>query len=1751
LLPQNPHALHSSGRTSRSSEPLAKHNSATVPRASDTQRTQQVCARCVGCPDIAPRVSLRATRAHSTRHAGRVSHRSHRAPCQTQQRLRPTTHSGHENVPGASTARHSASRQPACYTHALHSSRRTSLSSLPQSPLPNTTAPPSNDAQRTRDRAGCVDFPDIAPRVSLRATRAHSTRHAGRVSHRSHRAPCQTQQRLRPTTHSGHENVPGASTARHSASRQPACYTHALHSSRRTSLSSLPQSPLPNTTAPPSNDAQRTRDRAGCVDFPDIAPRASPRATRTHSTRHAGRVSHRSHRAPCQTRQRLRPTTHSEHEIVPGASTSQTSRLASACALHARTPLVTPDESLIAPTEPLAKHNSASVQQHTAATRTCRVHRLPDIAPRASPRATRTHSTRHAGRVSHRSHRAPCQTQQRLRPTTHSGHENVPGASTARHSASRQPACYTHALHSSRRTSLSSLPQSPLPNTTAPPSNDAQRTRDRAGCVDFPDIAPRVSLRATRAHSTRHAGRVSHRSHRAPCQTQQRLRPTTHSGHENVPGASTARHSASRQPACYTHALHSSRRTSLSSLPQSPLPNTTAPPSNNAQRTRESCRVRRLPRHSASRQPACYTHALHSSRRTSLSSLPQSPLPNTTAPPSNDAQRTRDRAGCVDFPDIAPRVSLRATRAHSTRHAGRVSHRSHRAPCQTQQRLRPTTHSGHENVPGASTARHSASRQPACYTHALHSSRRTSLSSLPQSPLPNTTAPPSNDAQRTRDRAGCVDFPDIAPRVSLRATRAHSTRHAGRVSHRSHRAPCQTQQRLRPTTHSGHENVPGASTARHSASRQPACYTHALHSSRRTSLSSLPQSPLPNTTAPPSNDAQRTRDRAGCVDFPDIAPRVSLRATRAHSTRHAGRVSHRSHRAPCQTQQRLRPTTHSGHENVPGASTARHSASRQPACYTHALHSSRRTSLSSLPQSPLPNTTAPPSNDAQRTRDRAGCVDFPDIAPRVSLRATRAHSTRHAGRVSHRSHRAPCQTQQRLRPTTHSGHENVPGASTARHSASRQPACYTHALHSSRRTSLSSLPQSPLPNTTAPPSHEPATHSEHSKSAPGASAAQTSRLASACALHARTPLVTPDESLIAPTEPLAKHDSASVQRRTANTRSCRVRRLPRPRASRQPARYTRALHSSRRTSLSSLPQSPLPNTTAPPSHEPATHSEHSKSAPGASAAQTSRLASACALHARTPLVTPDESLIAPTEPLAKHDSASVQQHTAATRTCRVPRLPDIAPRASPRATRTHSTRHAGRVSHRSHRAPCQTRQRLRPTTHSGHENVPGASTARHSASRQPACYTHALHSSRRTSLSSLPQSPLPNTTAPPSNDAQRTRDRAGCVDFPDIAPRVSLRATRAHSTRHAGRVSHRSHRAPCQTRQRLRPTTHSGHENVPGASTARHSASRQPACYTHALHSSRRTSLSSLPQSPLPNTTAPPSNDAQRTRDRARVRRLPRHRASRQPARSTRALHSSRPDESLIAPTEPPCRPRPRLRPTTHSEHSKSAPGASAAQTSRLASACALHARTPLVTPDESLIAPTEPLPNTTAPPSNDAQRTRDRAGCVDFPDIAPRVSLRATRAHSTRHAGRVSHRSHRAPCQTRQRLRPTTHSEHEIVPGASTSQTSRLASACALHARTPLVTPDESLIAPTEPLAKHNSASVQQHTAATRTCRVHRLPDIAPRASPRATRTHSTRHAGRVSHRSHRAPCQTRQRLRPTTHSEHEIVPGASTSQT
>jgi hypothetical protein len=226
-------------------------------------------------------------------------------------------------------------------------------------------------------------------------------------------------------------------------------------------------------------------------------------------------------------------------------------------------------------------------------------------------------------------------------------------------------------------------------------------------------------------------------------------------------------------------------------------------------------------------------------------------------------------------------------------------------------------------------------------------------------------------------------------------------------------------------------------------------------------------------------------------------------------------------------------------------------------------------------------------------------------------------------------------------------------------------------------------------------------------------------------------------------------------------------------------------------------------------------------------------------------------------------------------------------------------------------------------------------------------------------------------------------------------------------------------------------------------------------------------------------------------------------------------------------------------------------PGASTSQTSRLASACALHARTPLVTPDESLIAPTEPLAKHNS--ASVQQHTAATRTCRvhRLPDIAPRASPRATRTHSTRHAGRVSHRSHRAPCQTRQRLRPTTHSEHEIVPGASTSQTSRLASACALHARTPLVTPDESLIAPTEPLAKHNSASVQQHTAATRTCRVHRLPDIAPRASPRATRTHSTRHAGRVSHRSHRAPCQTRQRLRPTTHSEHEIVPGASTSQT
>jgi hypothetical protein len=944
-------------------EPLAKHDSASVPRASDTQRTQQVCARCVGCPDIAPRVSLRATRTHSTRHAGRVSHRSHRAPCQTRQRLRPTTHSGHENVPGASTARHSASRQPACYTHALHSSRRTSLSSLPQSPLPNTTAPPSHE----------------------------------------------------PATHSEHsKSAPGASAAQTSRLAS-ACALHA-----RTPLVTpdesliAPTEPLAkhdSASVPRASDTQRTQQVcARCVGCPDIAPRVSLRATRTHSTRHAGRVSHRSHRAPCQTRQRLRPTTHSEHEIVPGASTSQTSRLASACALHARTPLVTPDESLIAPTEPLAKHDSASVQRRTANTRSCRVRRLP--RPRAS----------------------------------------------------RQPARYTRALHSSRRTSLSSLPQSPLPNTTAPPSHE----------------------------------------------------PATHSEHsKSAPGASAAQ---------------TSRLAS-----------------------------------------ACALHA-------------RTPL-------------------------VTPDESL------------------------------------------------------------------------------------------------------IAPTEPL-------------AKHDS------------------------ASVQQHTAA---------------TRTCRVPR-------------------------LPDIAPRASPRATRTHSTRHAGRVSHRSHRAPCQTRQRLRPTTHSGHENVPGASTARHSASRQPACYTHALHSSRRTSLSSLPQSPLPNTTAPPSNDAQRTRDRAGCVDFPDIAPRVSLRATRAHSTRHAGRVSHRSHRAPCQTRQRLRPTTHSGHENVPGASTARHSASRQPACYTHALHSSRRTSLSSLPQSPLPNTTAPPSHEPATHSEHSKSAPGASAAQTSRLASACALHARTPLVTPDESLIAPTEPLAKHDSASVQRRTANTRSCRVRRLPRPRASRQPARYTRALHSSRRTSLSSLPQSPLPNTTAPPSHEPATHSEHSKSAPGASAAQTSRLASACALHARTPLVTPDESLIAPTEPLAKHDSASVQQHTAATRTCRVRRLPDIAPRASPRATRTHSTRHAGRVSHRSHRAPCQTRQRLRPTTHSGHENVPGASTARHSASRQPACYTHALHSSRRTSLSSLSPSLLPTATAPPSNQER---------------PRASHPPARSTHALHSSRRTSRSHRASCRPRPRV------------------------------------------------------------------------------------------------------------------------------------------------------------------------------------------------------------------------------------------------------------------------------------------------------------------------------------------------------------
>jgi hypothetical protein len=202
--------------------------------------------------------------------------------------------------------------------------------------------------------------------------------------------------------------VPGASTARHSASRQPACYTHALHSSRRTSPSSLPQSPLPIATAPPSNDTQRTRDRAGCVDFPDIAHRVSPRATRAHSTRHAERVSH-----TCQTQRRLRPTNtaatrtcrvHRLPDIAPRASPRA----------HARTPLVTPNESLIAPTEPLAKHNSASVQQHTAATRTCRVHRLPDIAPRASPRATRTHSTRHAERVSHRSHRASCRPRPRV-----------------------------------------------------------------------------------------------------------------------------------------------------------------------------------------------------------------------------------------------------------------------------------------------------------------------------------------------------------------------------------------------------------------------------------------------------------------------------------------------------------------------------------------------------------------------------------------------------------------------------------------------------------------------------------------------------------------------------------------------------------------------------------------------------------------------------------------------------------------------------------------------------------------------------------------------------------------------------------------------------------------------------------------------------------------------------------------------------------------------------------------------------------------------------------------------------------------------------------------------------------------------------------------------------------------------------------------------------------------------------------------
>jgi hypothetical protein len=419
-------------------------------------------------------------------------------------------------------------------------------------------------------------------------------------------------------------------------------------------------------------------------------------------------------------------------------------------------------------------------------------------------------------------------------------------------------------------------------------------------------------------------------------------------------------------------------------------------------------------------------------------------------------------------------------------------------------------------------------------------------------------------------------------------------------------------------------------------------------------------------------------------------------------------------------------------------------------------------------------------------------------------------------------------------------------------------------MPSTRQAERVALP-SPLPNTTAPPSHEPATHNEHSKSAPGASAAQTSRLASACALHARTPLVTPDESLIAPTEPLAKHNSASVQQHTAATRTCRVHRLPdiAPRAS---PRATRT-HSTRHAGRVSHRSHRAPCQTRQ-RLRPTTHSEH-EIVPGASTSQTSRLASACALHARTPLVTPDESLIAPTEPLAKHNSASVQQHTAATRTCRVHRLPDIAPRASPRATRTHSTRHAGRVSHRSTEPlakhdSASVQRRTANTRSCRVRRLP-----RHSASRQPACYTHALHSSRRTSLSSLPQSPLPNTTAPPSNDAQRTRDRAGCVDFPDIAPRVSLRATRAHSTRHAGRVSHRSHRAPCQTQQRLRPTTHSGHENVPGASTARHSASRQPACYTHALHSSRRTSLSSLPQSPLPNTTAPPSNNTQRPRERA------------------------------------------------------------------------------------------------------------------------------------------------------------------------------------------------------------------------------------------------------------------------------------------